>query len=402
MTFDFTSIMDRKGKDAFAVDAIGSVSWAPDAPEEGFDAIPMWVADMNFGTVPSVQKAIITRTQHPAFGYFLTSDDYYQSIIRWQENRNGAGGLAPEHIGYENGVLGGVASALRAVCSAGDHVLVHTPAYIGFLGLLKNCGYDLVKSSLRLDEHNQWRMDFEDMERKIADNNIHAAILCSPHNPCGRVWERWELEAAYEIFRKYDVTVISDEIWSDLVLEGYSHIPSQSVNEDARNRTVALYAPSKTFNLAGLVGSYHIIYDKRLRDRVRKESSLSYYNEINVLSMHALTGAYSEEGNLWVDELRSVLTQNVRYAVGYIREHFRGVNVAEPQGTYMLFADCGEWCREKGLTLKELEKQMWRVGVACQDGAAFGGEYCVRMNLALPAQKVREAMERLDRYVFCE
>ena len=401
MTYDFTTIMDRRGKDAIAVDGIGKISWAPKAPEDGFDAIPMWVADMNFPTCPAVTEAMISRVRHPAFGYFNPSDEYYRSIIAWQEKRNGVPGLTPECIGYENGVLGGVASALAAVCPRGGSVLVHTPAYVGFLGLLANNGYHLVKSPLYLDEQNVWRMDYEDMEKSIAEKDIHAAIVCSPHNPSGRVWEKEELEKAYRIFKKYDVTVISDEIWSDLILDGYSHIPSQSISEDARKRTVALYAPSKTFNLAGLVGSYHIIYDKRLRDQVRREASLSYYNHINVLSMHALIGAYSEEGARWVDELTAVLTENVRYAVEFIRKHFPGVNVAVPQGTYMLFIDCREWCLSHEMTLPMLEDQMWRVGVACQDGAAFGGEYCVRMNLALPKARVREALQRLREYVFC-
>ena len=140
--------------------------------------------------------------------------------------------------------------------------------------------------------------------------------------------------------------VISDEIWSDLILEGHRHVPTQSVSEDAKNRTVALYAPSKTFNLAGLVGSYHIISNRWLRDRIDKESSLPHYNDMNVLSMHALIGAYKPEGYEWVDELRQVLTENVNYACAYIKEHFKGVDVSKPEGTYMLFADCTKWCEE--------------------------------------------------------
>ena len=143
---------------------------------------------------------------------------------------------------------------------------------------------------MKMDKEGIWRMDFEDMEEKIKANKIHAAIFCSPHNPTGRVWERWEIEKAMEIYKKYDVTVISDEIWSDIILFGNHHIPTQSVSEDAKNRTIALYAPSKTFNLAGLIGSYHIIYNKRLKERVVKESSLGHYNSMNVLSMHALMG----------------------------------------------------------------------------------------------------------------
>ena len=401
MKYDFTTIMDRKGKDAIAVDSIGAPGgMAPEAPDPGFDVIPMWVADMNFPTAPSIQEAIRARIDHPAYGYFEPTDEYYNSIIRWQKTRHGVTGLHVEHIGYENGVLGGVVSALSVLCSRGDAVLVHTPTYIGFTGVLRNNGYQIVHSPLFKDGEGTWRMDFADMEEKIRDKHIHAAIFCSPHNPCGRVWEREELEKAYEIFEKYGVTVISDEMWSDIILEGNTHIPSQSVSEYARSHTVALYAPSKTFNLAGLVGSYHIIYDRILKERIDKESSLCHYNSMNVLSMHALIGAYKDEGQEWVDELCTVLTENVRYAVGYIREHFKGVSVAMPEGTYMLFLDCREWCEKNGLTLPELEKKAWRVGVAWQDGAMFNGEYCVRMNLALPLSRVEEAMERLNKYVF--
>jgi cystathionine beta-lyase len=243
-------------------------------------------------------------------------------------------------------------------------------------------------------------MDYADMEERIRREHIHAAIFCSPHNPCGRVWTMDELKEAYRLFEKYDVKVISDEIWSDLVLEGHRHIPSQSVSADARSRTVALYAPSKTFNLAGLIGSYHVIYDPTLRDRIRKESSLGHYNAMNVLSMHALTGAYSPEGEAWLEELRQVLTENVRYAVGYIWSHFQGVSVSMPEGTYMLFADCTQWCAAHGCTLKELEDKIWRVGVAVQDGAMFHGPCHLRMNLALPRSRVEEAMDRLARHVF--
>lgn len=401
LEFDFTTIMDRRGKDAIAIDSIGkNPGFAPDGPEEGFDTIPMWVADMNFATAPSIIKAMSDRISHPAFGYFEESPDYYESIIRWQKTRHGISGLEKKHIGYENGVLGGVTSALNVMCSRGDNVLVHSPTYIGFTGVLNNNGYHAVASSLVKDEDGVWRMDYADMEKKICENRIHAAIFCSPHNPCGRVWEREELEQAYEIFRKYDVQVVSDEIWSDIILAGNRHIPSQSISDDAAMRTAALYAPSKTFNLAGLIGSYHIIYNKKLRERILKESSLSHYNSMNVLSMHALIGAYNDEGMRWVDELCSVLTENVDYAVDFIRKNFRGVSVFKPQGTYMLFLDCEEWCRDHGFTLKELEKAAWRVGVAWQDGAMFKDPWSVRMNLALPKSRVIEAMERLDRYVF--
>ena len=456
MKYDFTSIMNRHGKDAIAVDSVGQMNgFAPEAPKPGFDVIPMWVADMNFPTVPTIQQAIIERAQHPAFGYFSATDEYYDSIIRWHQTRNGVTGLTKECIGYENGVLGGVISALTSFAAPGDAVLLHSPTYIGFTASVENNGYKIVHSPLVKDENGVWRMDFEDMDAKIKANHIHVAIFCSPHNPCGRVWERWELEKAMEVYRANDCLVISDEIWSDIILNGHKHIPTQSVSEDARSRTVALYAPSKTFNLAGLVGSYHIIYNPYLRDRVRAKSSKPHYNDMNVLSMHALIGAYKPEGyewveelretisgnvnfacdyitqhfegvsvskphyndmNVlsmhaligaykpegyeWVEELRETISGNVNFACDYITQHFEGVSVSKPEGTYMLFLDCTDWCKAHGKTIAEVEKAGWNVGVAWQDGRMFHGPCAIRMNLALPLTRVQEAFERLDKYVF--
>ena len=190
MKYDFTSIMKRSGMDAIAVDSLGKTPMAPLPPKEGFDVIPMWVADMNFPTVPTIPEAIIARAAHPAYGYFSPRKEYYDSIIQWQKDRNGVMDLTPECIGYENGVLGGVISALNVFCSKGDKVLLHSPTYIGFTNTLNNNGYRMVLSPLVQDENLVWRMDFDDMEKKIKENKIHAAIFCSPYNPCGRVWER--------------------------------------------------------------------------------------------------------------------------------------------------------------------------------------------------------------------
>lgn len=190
MKYDFTTVMDRHGKDAIAVDAVGDEEYgAPGAPKEGFDVIPMWVADMNFPTAPTIQEAVIERVKHPAFGYFMPTEEYYQSIIKWQETRNGVKGLTAECIGYENGVLGCVVSALTAFAAPGDKVLLHSPTYIGFTYSIKNSGYEIIHSPLKQDENQVWRMDYDDMDKKLKENNIHVAVFCSPHNPCGRVWD---------------------------------------------------------------------------------------------------------------------------------------------------------------------------------------------------------------------
>ena len=401
MKYDFTSLPDRRGRDALAVDALGTDPGSvPDAPGPGFDAIPMWVADMNFATAPSVLDAISERLHHPLFGYFRPSAAYYDAILRWQRTRNGVTDLTAEMIGYENRVLGGVVSALTAFAAPGDAVLLHSPTYIGFTNCITNNGYRIVHSPLQKDAQGIWRMDYADMDAKLKANKIHVAVFCSPHNPCGRVWERWEIEKAMEVYRANDCAVISDEIWSDILLNGHRHIPTQSVSADARARTVALYAPSKTFNLAGLVGSYHIICDPYLRDRVGAKASKSHYNEMNVLSMHALIGAYRPEGAAWVDELCQVLSGNVNFACDFIARHFPGVAVSKPQGTYMLFLDCTDWCQAHGRTLDALLQAGWAVGVAWQDGRAFHGPCAIRMNLALPRARVEEAFDRLRRYVF--
>ena len=357
---------------------------------EGAKLYPQWASELGFPYINNGSMVL-------AF-----TEDELEAIcgLRERGEHNGVEGLRPEHIGYENGVLGGVVSTLRAYVQPGDAVLVHSPTYIGFTKSIEAAGYHIVHSPLKLDDQGVWRMDFEDMEHKLAQNHIHAAVFCSPHNPCGRVWERDEIERAMDIYRQHDCVVISDEIWSDIILPGHKHIPTQSVSEDARMRTVALYAPSKTFNLAGLVGSYHIVYNETLRDRVCAVSNKTHYNEMNVLSMHALIGAYQPQGYEWVDELNQVIQGNIDFFCDYVDEHFKGVSYSRPQGTYMVFLDCTEWCGEHGCDIQWLLDEGARVGVGYQDGRPFHGPCHIRVNLALPLSRVREACDRLDRYVF--
>ena len=271
MKYDFTSIIDRRGMDALALDNIGKVHWGnePEAPKEGFDPIPMWVADMNFATCPAVTEAIVRRAGHPLFGYFMPREEYYGAIMDWQSRRNGHKGLMREHIGYENGVHGLVTSAVETLSAPGDCILLHSPTYVGFASDVEGLGRQSVYSPLKRDEGGVWRMDYADMDAKLKEHHIHLAIFCSPHNPTGRVWERWELEKAMEVYAANDCYVISDEIWADLIYSGHRHVPTQMVSHWAREHTMAAYAPSKTFNLAGLVGAYHIIYNKYLRDGQR-------------------------------------------------------------------------------------------------------------------------------------
>ena len=231
MKYDFTTVLDRRGKDSLAADKIPFEGLSVDP---GFSTIPMWIADMSFVAAPPVMEALYKRLEMPNFGYFPLPKAYFDRIIRWQRTRNGVEGLLPEHIGYENGVLGGVSAALQAFTAPGEKILVHSPTYVGFTHTFEDTGRVAVHSPLKRDEAGIWRMDYEDMDRKLKEHSIHMAIFCSPHNPCGRVWERWEIEKAMEVYAANDCLVISDEIWSDIIMPGHRHIPTQSVSADAR------------------------------------------------------------------------------------------------------------------------------------------------------------------------
>ena len=394
MKYDFTSILDRRGRDAIAVDGLKGDGFSPAPPKAGFDAIPMWVADMNFPTVPTIQEAIIERAKHPAFGYFQATDAYFDSIIRWHEKRNGVTGLKPEHIGYENGVLGGVISALNCVCSRGDKILIHSPTYIGFTMSLKNNGYEAVHSPLVKDENGVWRMDFEDMEKHLKEEHIHAAILCNPHNPCGRVWERWELEKAMELFKKYDVYVVSDEIWSDIILNGHKHTPTQSVSEDARMRTAAFYAPSKTFNLAGLAFSCISIPDAQRRERFDAMATRYGQTRPTFFAPVAAKAAW-DSGEDWLTACLAYIRGNYDFLTDFLAKTWSGRVSAVPlEGTYLAWVDF----RQLEPDPEKLEQIMTRKAkVALDEGYIFGpeGNGFERINLAAPRAVIEQILSRI-------
>ncbi|MDD7467868.1 MAG: aminotransferase class I/II-fold pyridoxal phosphate-dependent enzyme [Floccifex porci] len=396
MKYDFHTKLNRKGHDALALDSYPTYGTEV---KEGFSEIPMWVADMNYPVLPEIQKAIQSRLDQPHFGYFNPDKDYYKSIINWQKTRNHVD-CQMKNIHYENGVLGCLSSAIQAFTSPGEAILIHSPTYIGFTHVLNDLGRKIIHSPLYLDEKNIWRMDYENMDELCKKYHIHFAIFCSPHNPAGRVWVKEEIEKAMKVYQNNDCIVFSDEIWSDILLNGNKHIPTQSINEDARNRTIAAYAPSKTFSLAGLVGSYHIIYNSTLIDKILKSSKSTHYNSPNILSVYALKGAYSKEGEIWCDELCETLSHNINYAYDFILKHFKGVNVSKPQGTYMMYLDCTEYLSDKNVSFLSLLQKGIEAGVLWQDGRPFGKENTIRLNLALPEDTVKEAMERLKQYVF--
>ena len=396
MKYDFYTHMERKGHDALAFDV---VPYEGAKVKEGVKRIPMWVADMNFPVFPGVIKRMEERLKEPHFGYYYMSDEYYESIINWHKIRYGCE-VKKEDIAYENGVLGCLSSALSALTEEGECILTHSPVYTGFIKTIENLNRKLVLSPLQKDKDGIFRMDLEDMENKIKDHNIKVCLLCSPHNPSGRVWSKEELEDVMALYKKYDCTVICDEIWADIVYKENVHIPLYSLNKDAYKRTICMYAPSKTFNLAGLIGAYHVIGNEDIRKKVEKVSVATHYNYCNVLSMHALNGAYSSEGALWCDELVESLNKNMDYACSFIKENFKGVEVTKPEGTYMLLIDCTLWCSAHHMEFDDLVRKGIYEGIIWNDGRPFHAENSIRLNLALPYDTLKEAFEIMKNKVF--
>ena len=357
------------------------------------DRIPLWVADMGFATAPSVLEAVRKRLEHPVFGYYMPSEEYYSAIINWQR-QSYASSITRECIGYENSVLGGVSSALHILEEPGTPILLHSPTYNGFIQVMSDNGYPMILSPLRTDSDGVPRMDIQDMEQKIQSFNIHTVLLSSPHNPSGRVWERWELEEAMELFRRYDLNVISDEIWSDLTLYGNRHIPTRDVSADAARRTIAFYAPTKTFNIASIIGSYSIVTNPQLRERLDKYEQKSHYNNMNVLSMHALTGAYSPQGMDWLQSLKKALEKNIDLADTFFNS-IKGVSMYRPQGTYIVSPDFSKWCENHGKTLSGLAREGIGLGVMWRDGKYYNMPNGMRLCLAQPYSLVEQAFRRL-------
>ena len=403
MTYNFDEIIDRRNTNSENVEG-----WRPYifhcGPERVFpykdeEFIRMWVADMEFAVAPEILQAITDRVHRRILGYTLVYDKGYYEVLRaWCESRYGWS-FPKEQLTFSPGVIPALYQLTEdLVKPLNGRVLTMTPAYGFFLHACEYNGVELVTSPLR-EEGGRFSIDWEDLEAKAADPDVKLLMLCNPHNPTGRIWTEEELRHMAAIIEKHRLWVVSDEIHCDLIRTGLRHTPLGKIMPDY-DRLITCMSASKTFNLAGLVGSYHIIYNPYLRDRVRAKSSKPHYNDMNVLSMHALIGAYKPEGYEWVEELRETISGNVNFACDYITQHFEGVSVSKPEGTYMLFLDCTDWCKAHGKTIAEVEKAGWNVGVAWQDGRMFHGPCAIRMNLALPLTRVQEAFERLDKYVF--
>lgn len=352
----------------------------------------MWIADMDISVPDFVMDALKARAEYPEFGYFFLGDRYYDSIIHWMESRKGVRGLKKENIIFQNNVLGAVDSALAAFTQPGDRVLVQTPGYHQFKNCILNQEREVCGTLLKQVD-GRFRMDFADMEQKIIQNNIKLAILCSPHNPTGRVWERDELEQFVEICYRHHVIIISDEIHSDLVYGDHKFIATQSISEHAKEITIALNAPSKTFNLAGLSSAYAIVYNPELAEAYQKACSRSHYNATNAMSTEAAIAAY-EHGAQWVDELRAYLVGNMELLCKTFEEKCPAIQAYVAEATYLMWLDF----TATGLSQEEIKDRCINTaGVIIHDGRTFieGGDKHMRMNIACPRSVVAEAAERL-------
>lgn len=385
MNYDFDKIVNRKGT--------GSIKWEKaDAGRE--DVIPMGIADMDFETAPSVTAAIKERLHHPIFGYFELDSRYYDAIIKWHKEQFCNNSMKAENILYQSGTIGAVATAIRAFTNPGDYILCNAPVYSGFLHAISDNGRFLCTSPLKKDEKGIFRLDLEDMEDKIKANDVRAYIFCSPHNPTGRVWEREEIRQVAELCRKHHVFLISDEVWADIIPSGKKHIPTALVSEDAKEYSISVYAPSKTFNLAAMRCAYAVIYDPwvwRVMDRMTDQT---HYSNPNPLATEALIGGYTG-GAEWVKELNSYIRKNQEYICSYIKKNGISVKTELPEGTYLMWLDCSQSEDFTGIM-----KKMEQSGVLAKDGKNYLLEKHIRLNVACPFAMCQEAMRRMERDVF--
>ncbi len=383
MKYDFDRIIDRRGTNSY--------KWDLGDP----DVLPMWVADMDFEVPEPVLKAVVEKAQQGIYGYSVPGNSYFDAIVNWEKKRHGWE-IQREWIVFSPGVVPGINMMVRAFTQPGDKVIVQTPVYYPFFRAIINNGCQIEKNPLKL-ENGKYHMDFKDLEQKASDPRANILILCSPHNPVGRVWTRDELERLGEICLRNKVLVISDEIHSDLVFKGSRHTPFALASRGWERNCLTCIAPSKTFNLAGLQTSAIIIQDPLMRRRFLNvlESNLSVIQ--NIFGITALEAAYTK-GEEWLDELLEYLEGNLNFLVEYVRERLPMVEVIRPEGTYLVWMDF----RKLGMDSGSLEKFMLeKAKIWLDEGYIFGreGEGIERINIACPRSVLAEGLSRIERAV---
>jgi cystathionine beta-lyase len=356
------------------------------------DVIPMWVADMDFAAPEAVIEAVKARAGHGAYGYTMVPRSYWASIVAWLATRYGWQ-VKREWLTKSPGVVPALNLCVRAFSRPGDKVVIQTPVYHPFHSAPANNGRQVVRNPLRFRD-GRWTMDLEDLARKV-DGRTRLLILCSPHNPVGRVWTREELEALGRVAREKDFLIVSDEIHAELVLGKNRHVPLASLDEDLAARTITCVAPSKAFNIAGLNMSVVVASNRSLLERFDIEAQNTGLTMGNVFGVAALEAAYTHGGG-WLDRLLVYLEGNMDFAAEFVRTRLPRLAFLKPEGTYLALLDC----RKLELPQRQLnEFFLKKARVYFDEGPIFGEELegFVRMNLACPRATVREALERIEK-----
>ncbi|HLQ71782.1 MAG TPA: MalY/PatB family protein [Bacillota bacterium] len=354
------------------------------------DVLPMWVADMDFKAPDAVNVALQKRAGHGIYGYTIVDDDLKQTIINWVKRRHNWE-ITSDSLSFSPGVVTSLHIAIQALTDPQDKILIQTPVYTPFYSVIESHERKIVKNPLVLED-NYYKVDFSNLEAKLKDG-VKAFILCSPHNPVGRVWSSEELEKIGRLCVKYDVIMLSDEIHGDLTFPEYKHIPLASLSKEIANNTVTFMSPSKTFNLAGLQASYIITTNENMKEKIDKNLQKQGMGMLNTMGNTALEAAY-EHGEKWLDKLRTHIYENYLYAAKTINEHTNRLSVTHSEGTYLLWIDCSGL----GLTSDELETFMIQTAkVGLNKGIAYGeeGDQFMRLNLACPKETLTEGIQRI-------
>ena len=396
MKYDLSREISRKGthsvKWEFIQEKQDPLHWKHTDEFFGENRIlPMWVADMDFPCPEPVVRALIARAEHGIYGYTAPTESTYRAVVHWMKRRHGWE-IAPEWVCTTPGVVPALNMLVRTFISPGDGVLIQTPVYYPFFSAIKNNEGELVANSL-IYENGFYRMDFADLEKKAKDPKVKLAILCSPHNPVGRVWNREDLVRFGEICLKNNVLILSDEIHGDLIYKGYVFTPFASVREDFAQNSITCTGPSKTFNMAGLQTSVIIIPNAKLRSTFEKTLRRNGLFGIGTFGVVALQAAY-DHGEEWLEQVLDYVENNLRYLEEYVSRHIPQITVVRPEGTYLVWLDC----RRLGLDKWELKRLILnKARVYLDEGFIFGqeGEGFERINIACPRSILVEALDRI-------
>ena len=384
MPINFDEIIDRRNTSCLKYDF---------AAERGYpaDILPFWVADMDFRTPTPVIDALKARAIHGIFGYTQVKDDYFTVLQNWFRTRHDWTVERSDLI-ITPGVVFAIANAIRAFTKKGESILIQQPVYYPFANMIRQNERVLVDSPLRLIE-GHYEIDFEDFEQKVIEHSVKLFILCSPHNPVGRVWTRAELEQLAAICLRHNVIVVADEIHEEFVRPGFRHIPFALLSEEAAAITVTCTSPSKTFNLAGLQISNIFIRNAQLRRRFKEELGRTGYDEPNTLGLTGAKAAY-EHGAEWLTQLLAYIEENHARTKSFLAAHLPKVQIIEPEGTYLLWLDFSAY----GLTDEALNEKIIRdAHLWLDDGPIFGagGSGFQRINIACPWATLEQGLKNL-------